>query len=242
MSKRRIIGAAVVGLATVALAGGLIASNMGFKLNKTLIAGGQPVSGAGEVAPFTSLNGTSTLGLPFNRQVGLNTAAQLKSDIGAAAAQVSKLLRSNNSAFAYTQARSGVGSIDFNLEQGVGYKVRISGVANLPYIVVGSDDPSYAVTLIAAGQPVPEGGTSLNGTNEIAYKYHATSVTASQLKNEIGAACQSVTKFVASTNGAFAYTQARSGVGSIDFPLVPGESYAIRVTGLANISYVASHY
>lgn len=242
MSKRRIIGAAVVGLATVALAGGLIASNMGFKLNKTLIVAGQPVSGVGEVSPFTSLNGTSSLGLPFNRQVGLNNAAQLKTDIGSACTSVSKFLRSTNAAFAYTAARSGAGSVDFALEEGIGYRVRVTGASNVPYIIVGSDDPSYAVSLIVAGQAVPEGGNSLNGTNDIAYKYHATAVTASQLKNEIGSQCTSVAKFLASNNGAFAYTAARSGVGSVDFPLVPGESYRVRVTGATNVSYVASHY
>ena len=41
MRKSRVIGAMVVALGTVALAGGLIASNMGFKLNKTMIAGTQ---------------------------------------------------------------------------------------------------------------------------------------------------------------------------------------------------------
>jgi hypothetical protein len=242
MSKRRFIGATVVGLATVALAGGLIASNMGFKLNKTLIVAGQPVSGVGEVAPFTSLNGTSSLGLPFNRQVGMVNASQLKTDIGVTCVAVTKLLRATNGAFAYTAARSGVGSVDFALEEGIGNKVRVTGAANVSYIVVGSDDPSFAVSLIVGGQPVPEGGNSLNGTNEIAYKYHATSATASALKSEIGAQCASVTKFLASNNGAFAYTAARSGIGSVDFPLIPGETYSVRVTGATNVSYVASHY
>lgn len=242
MSKRRIIGAAVVGLATVALAGGLIASNMGFKLNKTLIVAGQAVSGTGEVAPFTSLNGSVSLGLPFNRQVGLNTASGLKGDIGAACTSVGKLLRSNNLLFTYTQARSGAGSVDFALETGVGYRVRVTGAANVPYIVVGSDDPSYAVSLVVAGQPIPEGGTSINGSNDISYKYHATAVTASQLKAEIGSQCVSVAKFLASNNLLFAYTQARSGAGSVDFPLVPGETYRVRVTGALNVPYVASHY
>jgi hypothetical protein len=242
MSKRRFIGAAVVGLATVALAGGLIASNMGFKLNRTLIVAGQAVSGVGEVAPFTSANGTSSLGLPFNRQVGMNNAAQLKTDIGAACVSVSKLLRASNSAFAYTGAARGAGSVDFALEEGIGYKVRVTGAANIPYIVVGSDDPSYAVSLVVAGQPVPEGGNSANGTNEIAYKYHATATTASQLKNEIGTSCTAVTKLLLSNNGAFSYTGAARGAGSVDFPLVPGEAYQVRVTGLSNVPYIASHY
>ena len=135
MSKRRIIGATVVGLATVALAGGLIASNMGFKLNKTLVTAGQPVSGVGEVSPFTSLNGTNALGLPFNRQVGMNNASQLKTDIGAPCVSVAKLLRSNNAAFAYTAARSGQpGSVDFPLIPGETYQVRVTGATNVSYV------------------------------------------------------------------------------------------------------------
>jgi hypothetical protein len=245
MSKRRFIGATVVGLATVALAGGLIASNMGFKLNKTLIVAGQAVSGVGEVSPFTSVNGTNTLGLPFNRQVGMNNASQLKTDIGASCVAVSKFLRSQNAAFNYTAARAGAGSIDFALEEGSGYRARVTGASNISYIIVGSDDPSYAVSLIVAGQPAPgtgETGNSINGTNEIAYKYHATSATASALKTEIGAQCVSVAKFLASTNGNFSYTAARAGAGSVDFPLIPGETYQVRVTGATNVSYVASHY
>jgi len=244
MSKRRIIGATVVGLATVALAGGLIASNMGFKVNKTLIVGGQPVSGVGEVSPFTSLNGTNTVGLPFNRQVGMVNASQLKTDIGANCQQVSKFLRSNNAAFFYSAARAGTGSIDFPLEEGIGYRTRVTG-ANVSYIIVGSDDPSYAVSLIVAGQPAPgvgEVGNSLNGTNEIAYKYHATSATASALKTEIGSQCVSIAKLLASNNANFSYTGARAGTGSVDFPLIPGETYQVRVTGATNVSYVASHY
>lgn len=242
MSKRRFIGATIVGVATLALAGGLIASNMGFKLNKTMIVAGQPVSGVGEVSPFTSLNGTSTMGLPFFRQAGMTSTANLKTDIGANCTSVAKFLRANNGSFAYTAARSGAGSVDFALETGVGYRVRVTGASNLNYIVVGSDDPSYALPLIVAGQAVPEGGNSLNGTNEIAYKYHATAATAGALKAEIGAQCTSVAKFLASNNSSFSYTGARSGAGSVDFPLVPGETYRVRVTGASNVAYTASHY
>jgi hypothetical protein len=222
---------------------------MGFKLNKTLIIGGNPVSGVGETAP-NSLNGSVSLGLPFNRQVGLNTASGLKTDIGTACFGVSKLLRSDNSQFAYTAARSATGSIDFPLEEGIGYQVRVTGPAlgpNVQYIVVGSDDPQFAVQLVVAGQPVAGVGekapfTSLSGLNQISYKYHATATTASALKNEIGSQCFSVSKFLASNNTLFAYTAARSATGSIDFPLIPGEFYVVRVTGALNVNYIASHY
>jgi hypothetical protein len=238
MSKRRYIGAAVVGLATVALAGGLIASNMGFKLNKTLATQGQGVSGVGIPGGATSLSGINSLALPFNRQVGMTNASHLKTDIGASCTAVSKLLRSNNLAISYTGTR---GDVDFALEEGVGYQVRVTAGApsNLSYIVVGSDDPSYAVSLLVQGSIIPEGGTSLSGLNRYAYKYHATAATASALKAEIGSQCTAVSKFLAHNNLALSYTGTR---GDLDFPLVPGEAYGVRVTGASNVPYTASHY
>lgn len=238
MSKRRIIGATVVGLATVALAGGLIASNMGFKLNKTLATQGQAVSGIGVPPAAVSLSGLNSLALPFNRQVGMTNASHLKTDIGPSCTAVSKLLRSNNLATTYTGAR---GEVDFPLEEGVGYQVRVTNgtPTNIQYIVVGSDDPSYAVSLLVTGSTTPEGFNSLSGLNRYAYKYHATAATASALKAEIGSQCTAVSKFLAHNNLALSYTGAR---GDLDFPLVPGEAYGVRVTGATNVAYTASHY
>ena len=93
MRKRMFIGALVAVLAVV-LAGGLTASNMGFKLNYALIAAGQAVPEGG-----TSLNGTNDLSLPDNPQAGFITANDLRLDIGAPAnGGITKLLRANNCA------------------------------------------------------------------------------------------------------------------------------------------------
>jgi hypothetical protein len=234
MRKSRVIGAVVVALGTVALAGGLIASNMGFKLNKTMVAAGQPVAGTGEAG--VSADGTSTLGYPSFRQTGLNTASGVRTDIGASAGTVSKFLRSSNTLLTYTGLR---GSTDFNLEAGVGYYVKITGAVNVPYIVVGSDDPSTPVALIASTQTVPEGGPSADGTNFYSYKYHATATTASALRADIGPAAGTVSKFLRNTTTLLTYTGLR---GSTDFTLVPGEAYFVKVTGVANVPYIASHY
>ena len=74
MKKRTIVLALIVVVAVVA-AGGLFASNMGFKLNYSLLDS----SDAG------SNSGTSILALPFNRQTGVDMASQLQTDIGFAA-------------------------------------------------------------------------------------------------------------------------------------------------------------
>ena len=60
MRKRSILVAAV-GLVAVVVAGGLFASNMGFKLNYTLVAD-QDVN---------SRSGANTLSLPYNPQTDL---------------------------------------------------------------------------------------------------------------------------------------------------------------------------
>jgi len=235
MSKRRVIGVTTVVLATMALAGGLIASNMGFKLNNTLIASTQPTP-EGPASSF----GTNLLALPSNRQTGLNTASALRIDIGASAGPVSKLLRGSNDTLAtYTGIRGS--PPDFNLATGEGYYVKVNGVANVQYIVVGSDDPATPVTLIAAGQPTPEGPNSSFGTNHLAYKYHSVPATASALRTDIGANAGPVSKLLRGSNDTLAtYTGIRG--SPPDFALVPGTSYLVKINGAANVPYNASHY
>ena len=60
MTKRTYIGVLTVALAVVLAAGGLLASNMGFKLNYPLV----------QTAAGVSASGTSTIALPDNRQAG----------------------------------------------------------------------------------------------------------------------------------------------------------------------------
>ena len=73
MRNRKTVFAAlsVVGVALLVLAGGLMASNMGFKLNLPLIAAQGGVSASG----------TNYVGLPYNQQVGIVTAKDLFQDV-----------------------------------------------------------------------------------------------------------------------------------------------------------------
>jgi hypothetical protein len=226
------IGALVAALAVV-LAGGLIASNMGFKLNYTLIAAGQAVPEGGN-----SVNGTNDMALPDFPQSGMVTANDLRLDIGApASGGISKLLRATNSFQTYTGKGTG---INFNLTPGDGYTVRVTGAANVNYIVVGSHNPSLSHTLIAAGQPVPEGGNSVNGTNKYNYPYHSVSATANDLRLEIGApASGGISKLLRASNTFQTYTGKGTG---LNFNLVPGASYTVRITGASNVSFVPNHY
>lgn len=240
MSKRQILAVAVVALASLALAGGLIASNMGFKLNYTLVAAGNAVAGPGETG--VSLDGSSFVALPFNRQGGLNSVSQLRTDIGATAGGISRFLRRNNGVQTYAGVR---GQVDFALvDQYDCYLIRATGATNTSYIIVGSDKPGVPLTFYASGNAIPANltdvaGTSLDGTNCYPYAYHSTAATASQLRADIGAAAASVSRFTRHNNAVLTYAGTR---GQVDFALTPGEGYLVRVTGTTNVSYTPSHY
>ena len=69
-NQRRMAALMVVALAVVIATGGLVASNMGFKLNKPLLDSNN------------SRSGTQSMAVPFNPQVGLANLADLFADIG----------------------------------------------------------------------------------------------------------------------------------------------------------------
>lgn len=232
MRKRMFIGALVAVLAVV-LAGGLVASNMGFKLNYTLIAAGQAVPEGG-----VSADGTNEISLPDFPQSGMVTANDLRLDIGAPAnGGISRFLRSTNTLQTYT----GKGVVaNYNLVAGDAYRVRVTGGTSVNYIIVGSHNPSLSHVLVAAGQPVAEGGNSADGTNTYNYPYHSVAATANDLRLEIGAPANGgVSKFLRATNTLQTYT----GKGVVaNFNLTPGAGYRVRITGASNVSFVPNHY
>ena len=219
MTKRTYIGVLTVALAVVLAAGGLLASNMGFKLNYPLTA-----AGAG------SLSGTNTLALPDNRQAGVNAASTLMNDVSLLnTANVQKFLEATDGLQVYT-GRKGSGP-DFALGTGEGYLLKMNTTVN--YIVVGSHDPAFANALNAAG------AGSSSGTNLFSYPYHSTATTASALQTDIGLAnTANVQKFLRATDGLQVYT-GRKGSGA-DFALVPGEAYFIKMN--TTVNYIPSHY
>jgi hypothetical protein len=215
----------VVALALILTAGGLLASNVGFKLNYQLKATGQPLPEGG-----TSKSGFNTIGLPFNPQVGMTNASGLRTDIGSANVQnIQKFLESSDSYQIYSGAK---GDVDFALASGEGYFVKMG--ANVDYIIVGSHNPSFQVHLNNTGS---EGSKS--GFNLYAYPYHSTAANASGLRTEIGTAnVQNVQKFLRASDSFQIYSGAK---GDVDFALSPGEAYFIKM-GVAVLTYVPSHY
>lgn len=118
MTKRTYIGVLTVALAVVLAAGGLLASNMGFKLNYPLTAAG-----------VGSVSGTNTLALPDNRQAGVNSASALMNDITLLnTTNVQKFLEASDGLQVYT-GRKGSGP-DFALVPGEAYFIRMNTTVN----------------------------------------------------------------------------------------------------------------
>jgi hypothetical protein len=213
--KRALTAAILVAGLVVILGGGLTASNMGFKLNRALVAAGPQ-----------SLTGFNTIGLPYNRQVGIDNASDLFGDIGYVnVSQIQKFVPNGDSFTGYA-----LGSPDFALNAGEGYFVQMS--QDLNYIVVGSHDPGAQIPLEAAGV------TSTSGLNFYAPPYHATSSTASELFAELGYLnVAQIQRFDSAPAGD---SFASYGLGSPDFPLNPGEAYFVQMS--QSLNFTPSHY
>lgn len=229
-SKRWFVGTVVAVVALVLCSGSvLLASNMGFKLNRLLQ---KPLVG-------TSKTGQHFLALPYFRQTGLNKAGDLYLDMGGSPyiQRVTRLLEATDLVQSYT----GVGAVNnFNLEDGVGYQIQIKSTApgDLNYIVVGSHNPALAVSL-----DKPSVGVSKTGVNWFAMPYNFTGAKAGDLYNDIGGSAfvQRVTRLLTATDLVQSYT----GVAAVNnFTLDPGVAYIIQIksTAPSTVNYIASHY
>jgi hypothetical protein len=215
-------------VAAVLVAGGLVASNMGFKANYHLDALGSN----GSVA------GAQTLALPYNQQSGLNFAQDLINDInsdagGAVVDSVSRIIRTSDQKQSYSLTSGGT---NFGVVASEGYIVVVTQSAD--YIMVGSHDPALPINLDALGTNGSNSGTQLWGM-----PYHYTGATAQDLINELeshGAPgdVDSVSSLVRTSTSPVSYSLSSGGT---NFSLVPGEAYVIVV--LNDITgWIPSHY
>jgi hypothetical protein len=225
MRKKAFVVAAL-GLAAVLVAGGLVASNMGFKANYAM--DGPGING--------SASGTQTLSLPYNQQTSIVNAEDLIADIVADAglagvvASISRHVRTTDLPEFYT----GTTGVNFAITPGDGYTVVVTASVN--YIIVGSHNPTLSITLDGPGD-----NGSASGTQVWSYPYHSTAVNAEGLINEINAAAgasvvASVSRKVRTTDLPEFYT----GTTGVNFTLTVGEAYEIVVT--AGVTFVPAHY
>jgi hypothetical protein len=225
---KRVFAVAAVGVAAVLVAGGLVASNMGFKANYHLDALGDN----GSVA------GAQTLALPYNQQSGLNVAEDLINDIntdagGAVVDTVSRVLRTTDGKETYSLVSGGT---NFALMGSEGYIVTVTASAD--YIMVGSHDPALPINLDSPGT-----NGSLSGTQLWGMPYHFTGATAEDLILELEAHgnpgdVDSVSSLARTSPSPVTYSLVSGGT---NFSLVPGEAYVIVVINDIT-GWIPSHY
>ena len=227
MRKKAFVIAAV-GVAAVLVAGGLVASNMGFKANYAL--DGPGANG--------SASGAQTLALPYFQQTNIVNAQDLISDInndagGAVVDSVSRILRTTDLKDTYSL---NTGGNNFAVAPGEGYIVVVTTSAN--YIIVGSHNPSLGINLDSPGTNGSNSGSQL-----WAMPYHFTGSVAQDLISDIEAqagagAVDSVARQLRTTDALQTYSLS---TGGTNFPLAPGEAYTIVMTSDA-VNYIPSHY
>ncbi len=207
---------AVAIVAVLILAGGIVASNMGFRIVRPLKAADGGVQ---------SLSGVNSLGLPYVPKPGLATVANLWDDLIAQGVDVQEIRRYDpvtDQEVVYTD-----GEPDFPLQPGHGYLVQVG--SDHDYTIMGSHSPGTVLTLHGPG---PE---SVNGTHVIAMPYHALANTASDLFKEIGSPpIVNIQRYDPATDQYAIYA-----AGLPDFPLVPGEAYRVKVS--SRVDYVPAH-
>ena len=211
--KRRVTAFVVIAAALLVAAGGLMASNMGFKLNYPVKASSDPNSNSGRNA----------VGLPYNRQVGIDTAKQFLDDVSASGLQGLQLEKFDPATDTNAPYPGPAG--DFALAASEGYLLRVNVSGD--YIIVGSHDPGFTVTLNGTS-------TSNSGRTRYSHPYHGVAATAAELLAETGGI--QLEKFDPATDTNAPYPGPAG-----DFALVPGEAYLIRVIG-ANTQFVPAHY
>lgn len=218
MKKVLPVLAVIVALVVVS---GLLASNMGFKYNYTLLSGSDPGSNSG----------ANTISLPYFRADGVVSASDLQNSIGFADVANVQAFDEAGDALSIFTGRKGSGP-DFNLVSGEANFVKMN--SNVQYVVVGSHDPSFSVDLDSGAEV-----DSLSGTNFYAYPYHSTAETAQQLMDDIGFVnVANIQRFEESDDSLAVYT-GRKGSGP-DYSLVPGEGYFVKMN--TTVAYVPSHY
>jgi hypothetical protein len=233
MRKRALLVSAVA-MVAVLVAGGLFASNMGFKLNYAMEKQGTAVPGG------ISRTGAQILALPYNQQTNLINAFDLIGDINTgqpagSVAQIAQYVRSLDSFAGYT----GQSGTAFNLVPGDAYLAALSTLApaTLNYIVVGSHNPGLGIDLTAQAA-----GASRTGSNLWSYPYHSTSANGFQLITEINAFAGAGTvvqigSYVQSLDAFSGYT----GTSGTAPQLFPGEGYILQVNSNV-VDWVPSHY
>jgi hypothetical protein len=215
-------------IAAVLLTGGLMASNMGFKVAYTF-------NGVGQGGAISNEN---HLALPFYPHLGLTNAASLKTDINAAgcglstADPVQRFNPTINSRESWFGAK--VGGTNFNISACESYFVQMPSGGTCSYVIAGTHNPDHQCTFNGAGV-----AGYLVGENTYALPFHTTANNARELLIEISAA-DFVQRFDPGTNSRQSWFGGK--IGGTNFNVVPGEGYFIQMPGGATTTFKPDHY
>ena len=216
-NQRRSAALIVLALVAIVATGGLVASNMGFKLTYSLKAAQGGVS----------KSGTQSIGLPYNRQVGIDKASDLFNEITASVIVVHNIQRFDSKTD-QNQVYAAGGGVNFSLNKAEGYLIKVGTSGS--YVITGTHDPSFVVQLKAAAP-----GVSKSGTQRYAHPYHGVAATAGELFQELSPQVQNIQRYDSLADSHQVYT-----FGSPNFPLVPGQAYLVKVG--FDVSFVPAHY
>jgi hypothetical protein len=218
-------GVAVAGAAVLVLAGGLMASNMGFKLNLPLKSASVGVSASG----------TNIIGLPYNQQVGMFNARDLFKDI-ALTGDIQQLSQHRKIDDTYEVYNFNGGTLPPNgwdLEAGEAYIAKVGADQN--YIIVGSHNPGLTIEFFGAAV-----GVSASGTNYYTHPYHGVAATARELFLEIGGSVQQLSQHRKLDDTYEVYNFNGGTLPPNGWNLKPGEGYIVKVGSDQDI--VPAHY
>jgi hypothetical protein len=145
-------------------------------------------------------------------ETGWSKAADLITTIGATCESVTKWDASSQGFVTYAKAFP-IPSLNFNLVDGDAYFVSVTGAS------------TFAVT----GQTITRTYSLLSGLNLIGLPESKASITkAADLINSVGTACQSITKWDATSQGFVTYAKAFP-IPSLNFNVSVGEGYFLDV-------------
>jgi hypothetical protein len=227
MRKSRIVLAAtsIVAVGLLVLAGGLMASNMGFKLNLPLK----------KSSPGVSASGTNYISLPYNAQVGMLTAKDLFLDIqaGGEVQFLNQHTKVDDSFAVYTFGGGTAPPNGWTLQAGEAYIAKVGADQN--YIIVGSHNPGLTISLFGSSP-----GVSASGTNYYSHPYHGVAANAKELFLEIGGDVQFLNQHTKVDDSFAVYTFGGGTAPPNGWNLVPGEGYIVKIG--SDQDFVPAHY
>jgi hypothetical protein len=214
-------------VALLLVAGGLLASEMGFKVRYQLHA----------IEPHVSRTGLNHLGLPYRPKPSLVTARDLFRDIErVGTGSVHMLLRhrpADNMFDYYTYGGGNVPPNGWTLTPGEAVIVKAG--RHFQYNLVGSHDSTVAIHLIGGDNPA-----SATGENYVAVPYHTIAKDARELFDEIGGSVHMVSRYDGEDDYFDIYTFGGGSMPPNGWDLEPGEACVITVT--QDQTWIPSHY